>query len=990
MAEQHVSIVIDALERAKGAIQNTVKDLEALKAAGAKASAGLAVADRSMRQTEAATRKLSTEQVKAAGTMQRLGNFAAEHQRQFAAVQLALAGVTAGYAALVGQATKSGIEFNASLESSQLGLAAVFKQFDQVGKFKTFGDAMTAAQEAITILQTKALTSTASFQELVQAFQAISGAASAANIPIRKQIDLVVLMSQTLAGLGIRNEQIMQESRALISGNITEDALAAKILGIKRADVEKAREAGQLYEFLASKMKSFSEAGELAGRTYRGAVSNFGDASQQAFGSLTKQAFETMKQGFLDLQAIISKPEFKQSLEGTAKGVNVIVSAIMELTKLAAANIGKVAAAFAALTAAVGVTAAAVVGLKGLSIAGGLSASILGVGAVKSLADYVAALQLMGTAAASSSLALGAIGVSVASLTAVVWAGVEAWRAYQASKALAESTDRLKNLNARWSTALGEDLANRRRTGELGRADADALIERLDRANKLVQERKLNEEGYYRLLKGISSELVKQQTERTPEMLPVPRRKPKSDEVIRAEAEADLAIYRSSNEIAEAQLDSSLQRRVISIQKYAEDKRHLIYQEQFRENQFLTLQSQTSTAQERVRLTAQIQINNDKAKAALAALAAEEVALRAKERGDQLDARRSAAEVAYQTQLMATQKLVQSGQLSQRDGFEKDKVAASALAESLKAINAELALLSSQNPTMPEFKSKLSQGQVEERQVSITAAAPSVNDWSVQMKLTMQQMRDEFELTAQKVAQSFHGIVRGSIDTVADGLTDVFYKTKTWNQALMDIERTIGRSIVNSIIKMFTEWVTQRAIAGLASIAWSTKEGAVDVAAKAPGALMTSISSYGIAAAVGAAALIAAMGALQGFNTGGQVAGGTPGRDSVLAMLTPGEMVIRAPVVSQLGAAHFDAYNRGEIPEVGRTVRSVPSPNRSGMFNAGGLVANAGAAIQVNPAKISVGILRTQSDVQDFMESESGQKLILKAVKGGRYDIGIS
>jgi type IV secretory pathway VirB2 component (pilin) len=37
-----------------------------------------------------------------------------------------------------------------------------------------------------------------------------------------------------LSGLGIRSDQLLQESRALVTGNITEDAAAARILGITK------------------------------------------------------------------------------------------------------------------------------------------------------------------------------------------------------------------------------------------------------------------------------------------------------------------------------------------------------------------------------------------------------------------------------------------------------------------------------------------------------------------------------------------------------------------------------------------------------------------------------------------------------------------------------------------------------------------------------------------------------------------------------------
>jgi len=91
---------------------------------------------------------------------------------------------------------------------------------------------------------------------------------AAANIAMGDQIKLIVNMSQALAGLGIREEQILQETRALITGNINADAEAAKTLGITSADITAAKAQGNLYEFLASKISSFAEAGERGKTTF--------------------------------------------------------------------------------------------------------------------------------------------------------------------------------------------------------------------------------------------------------------------------------------------------------------------------------------------------------------------------------------------------------------------------------------------------------------------------------------------------------------------------------------------------------------------------------------------------------------------------------------------------------------------------------------------------------------------------------------------------
>lgn len=50
------------------------------------------------------------------------------------------------------------------------------------------------------------------------------------------------------------------------------------------------------------------------------------------------------------------------------------------------------------------------------------------------------------------------------------------------------------------------------------------------------------------------------------------------------------------------------------------------------------------------------------------------------------------------------------------------------------------------------------------------------------------------------------------------------------------------------------------------------------------------------------------------FAEGGKVTGGTPGKDSVPALLTPGEYVVAAPAVKRVGQQFLEAINTGRMP----------------------------------------------------------------------------
>lgn len=257
------------------------------------------------------------------------------------------------------RAVQRGVEFNATLQTAELGIAAILKQFDDVGRFKTFDDAMAASASAIELLKQKAKESPATFQELVGAFQGTAGAMAAANIPLQDQVNLIVNMSQALSGLGIHSSQILQETRALITGNINANAAAAKILGITAADITAAKAQGELYQFLTGKISAFAEAGSRGATTMNAALSNLEDTIDDVLATVTKPIFEGMTKGTLDLSKAISDPKIQESLRTLGIHIAEMVKAGYDLTEWAVKNadvlifLTKAAAAFGATIAAI-------------------------------------------------------------------------------------------------------------------------------------------------------------------------------------------------------------------------------------------------------------------------------------------------------------------------------------------------------------------------------------------------------------------------------------------------------------------------------------------------------------------------------------------------------------------------------------------------------------------------------------------------------------
>lgn len=178
-------------------------------------------------------------------------------------------------------------------------------------------------------------------------------------------------------------------------------------------------------------------------------------------------------------------------------------------------------------------------------------------------------------------------------------------------------------------------------------------------------------------------------------------------------------------------------------------------------------------------------------------------------------------------------------------------------------------------------------------------------------------LQDQFGTTAQAIARSFTSVIGSAVDSVAQGIEGLIMGTMTWADALRNVARTMLTTIVQAISRMFAEWIAKRALAAMKNMLFSAQEGAADTAAKAPGALLSSISSWGIAVAVGVAALVAAMAAFGGFKTGGYTGDGPT--DQVAGVVHRGEFVIPAPTVQRIGLENLEAMRTGTVPA------SVPS-----------------------------------------------------------------
>ena len=240
-----------------------------------------------------------------------------------------------------------------------------------------------------------------------------------------------------------------------------------------------------------------------------------------------------------------------------------------------------------------------------------------------------------------------------------------------------------------------------------------------------------------------------------------------------------------------------------------------------------------------------------------------------------------------------------------------------------------------------------------------------------QTLVAMENLQNQFGTVAQTIARAFTNTIGSAVTAVQQGIRGLIDGTMAWGAALQNIGLGIMNGIVDAISRMFAEWIVGRAMAGLAHIAWSIKEGTATVAALAPGAFMASVSSYGVAALVGAAALAAGLAAFGAFKDGGYTGGGSP--DSVAGVVHGREFVMPEHVTSSWGLNAMEGIRSGAI-QPGDMERSSDT--------------QAPPTLNVEP-RVSVIWAANENQVRDITETELFKGSVVKVIRQRKTEAGI-
>jgi len=192
------------------------------------------------------------------------------------------------------------LQFNSALEKAEISIAGlvtaagslstVFGTAD--GAANGFEQALAIAREQTVNLRRDALRTAATFVDLLDAFQVSIAPGLTAGLDVEQIRQVTVLISQAATSLGVAQNQLAEEIRSVLTGAINvRTSRIATALGITNEDVNRAREFGDLFEFLQGRLDAFDRSATRVAQSFAGLTARIRDALQVLLGEAGSDFF---------------------------------------------------------------------------------------------------------------------------------------------------------------------------------------------------------------------------------------------------------------------------------------------------------------------------------------------------------------------------------------------------------------------------------------------------------------------------------------------------------------------------------------------------------------------------------------------------------------------------------------------------------------------------------------------------------------------------
>lgn len=175
------------------------------------------------------------------------------------------------------------LEYAKSLESNRIGIAGILKSMITLnGENVKWNDAMKISGDAMKSLQSEALRTAATSQELIETFRALLGPGLASGMSIDQITKLSTIGTNAVRSLGLPANQYVQELRSIITEGIRPaSSTLATSLGITNKDIKEAKASAEgLYAFLMKRMQGFQDAVKYTSDTVSGRIARIEEGIQ--------------------------------------------------------------------------------------------------------------------------------------------------------------------------------------------------------------------------------------------------------------------------------------------------------------------------------------------------------------------------------------------------------------------------------------------------------------------------------------------------------------------------------------------------------------------------------------------------------------------------------------------------------------------------------------------------------------------------------------
>jgi hypothetical protein len=210
----------------------------------------------------------------------------------------------------ISRAIRGAINFSKELEDSTLGVQAVLTSVARIATPTGIASGMEAltaaggiAREQLAQLRAEGLRTSATFLQLAQTFQVAVGPGLRAGLDLGFVREFTVSISQAAAAIGLAQDQLNEEIRSILTGNISQRRTRiAAVLGISNEDIKNAKSLGTLTEFLTKKFDAFKFSGEAALKNFSQVIANLQEAVEIVGGEGTQALFDGLKESANELQ----------------------------------------------------------------------------------------------------------------------------------------------------------------------------------------------------------------------------------------------------------------------------------------------------------------------------------------------------------------------------------------------------------------------------------------------------------------------------------------------------------------------------------------------------------------------------------------------------------------------------------------------------------------------------------------------------------------